>query len=271
VLLLHGYPQTHVMWHGVAPALAEHFTVVCPDLRGYGDSSKIEGSDSHVEYSKRTMAQDMVDLMRSLGHVRFAVVGHDRGGRVAHRLCLDHPDTVTRAAVIDIIPTHTMFETLNRETGLAYYHWLFLAQPHPLPERLIEAEKDFYLDWTLGAWGTGLGAFHPDAVAEYRRCFRDPGTIHAMCEDYRAGATIDLAHDEDDLDKKIECPLLVMWGTKGLMHQTHDFEEEWGKKAADPVFASLDAGHFLVEEKPEEAAEILAAFLASSKQPPIHS
>lgn len=263
LLLLHGYPQTHAMWHAVAPALAERFTVICADLRGYGDSSKVEGSDDHSEYSKRTMAADAVALMRALGHERFAVAGHDRGGRVTHRLCLDHPDAVTRAAVLDIIPTHTMFATLNRETGLAYYHWLFLAQPRPLPERLIGAEPDFYLEWTLGAWGTGLAAYHPEALEEYRRCFRDPGTIHAMCEDYRAGATIDLEHDAADLDRRVACPLLIMWGTRGLMAKTYDFEAEWSKKAARPTFAPVEAGHFLVEEKPKETLAALLDFFAA--------
>lgn len=262
LLLLHGYPQTHAMWHAVAPVLAENFTVVCPDLRGYGDSSKVQGSDSHVEYCKRTMAADMIGLMKALGFDTFAVAGHDRGGRVVHRLCLDHPGAVTRAAVLDIIPTHTMFETLNRRTALDYYHWLFLAQPAPLPEKLIGGDPDFYLDWTLGGWGTGLSAFAPEALAEYRRCFEDPLTVHAMCEDYRAAATIDLEHDAADLGARIACPLLVGWGAKGLMAKTYDFAAEWERKATDVSLSSIDAGHFLVDEAPEAVTTSLAAFFA---------
>jgi haloacetate dehalogenase len=260
LLLLHGYPQTHAMWHAVAPVLARHFTVVCPDLRGYGDSSKVQGSDSHVEYSKRTMAADMIGLMSALGFDHFAVAGHDRGGRVTHRLCLDHPDAVTRAAVLDIIPTHTMFATLNRQTGLDYYHWLFLAQPAPLPEKMIGADPDFYLDWTLGAWGTGLDTYDPEALAEYRRCFEEPLTIHAMCEDYRAAATIDLDHDAADLEARITCPLLVGWGTEGLMAKRYDFVAEWSRKALDVSPAPIEAGHFLVDEAPAAVAEVLDTF-----------
>lgn len=263
LLLLHGYPQSHAMWHAVAPVLAARFTVVCPDLRGYGDSSKVEGSASHEDYSKRTMAADMVGLMKALGFATFAVAGHDRGGRVTHRLCLDHPQAVTRAAVLDIIPTATMFETLNRQTGLAYYHWLFLAQPAPLPEKLIAADPDFYLDWTLGGWGTGLAAFDHAALAEYRRCFRDEMTVHAMCEDYRAAATIDLDHDAADADARIACPLLVGWGTKGLMAQHYDFETEWRRKAVDVTPCPIDAGHFLVDEAPDAVTAALAGFFSA--------
>lgn len=263
LLLLHGYPQSHAMWHAVAPVLAERFTVVCPDLRGYGDSSKVEGSATHVEYSKRTMAADMAGLMKGLGFSTFAVAGHDRGGRVTHRLCLDHPQAVTRAAVLDIIPTATMFETLNRQTGLDYYHWLFLAQPAPLPEKLIGADPDFYLDWTLGAWGTGLKAYDQEALAEYRRCFRDEMTIHAMCEDYRAAATIDLEHDAADADARITCPLLVGWGAKGLMARHYDFEVEWRRKAVDITPCPIDAGHFLVDEAPAAVTAALTGFFSA--------
>ena len=199
MLLLHGYPQTHVMWHRLAPLLADRFTLVCADLRGYGDSGKPAGDAEHSAYSKRTMAADQVAVMAALGYARFAVVGHDRGGRVAHRMCLDHPDKITRAAVLDIVPTRTLFQTLNQGVALTYYHWLFLAQPFDLPERLIGADPDYYLERKMGALGGGLDFFDPRALAEYKRCFRDPATIHATCEDYRAAASIDLAHDEADL------------------------------------------------------------------------
>lgn len=263
LLLLHGYPQTHAMWHDIAPRLAGTFSVVLMDLRGYGDSSKVPGSASHTEYSKRTMAADAIAVMAALGHDRFAVAGHDRGGRVTHRMCLDHPHAITRAAVLDIVPTHTIFSQFNQTVAMDYYHWLFLAQPAPLPERLIGNDPDFYLDWTLGAWGTGLSAYHPDALAEYRRCFHDPATIHAMCEDYRAGATVDLDHDRADLDRRITCPLLVMWGTAGLMEKNYDVAATWREKADTVLPAPVAGGHFLAEEAPAEVTRILTAFLTT--------
>ncbi len=263
LLLLHGYPQTLEMWHALAPALAETHDVVLADLRGYGSSSKVEGTDGHEEYSKRTMAQDAVALMRALGHDRFIAVGHDRGGRVVHRLCLDHPDAVLKAAVLDIIPTRTMFATMTAETAKAYWHWLFLAQPRPFPEQMMAADPDTYLEHTLGAslGLTGLGLYHPEALSAYRAAFRDPGTLHAVCEDYRAAATIDLAHDEADLDRRVACPLLVLWGAKGLMAGTYDFAAEWRAKAEQVVAAPVDAGHFLVEEAPDAVLAHLTAFL----------
>lgn len=261
LLLLHGFPQTGAMWHTVAPALAETHAVVVPDLRGYGDSSKVEGSADHAEYSKRTMAADMAALMRSLGHERFAVVGHDRGGRVTHRLCLDHAERVEKACVIDIIPTHTFFQVAGAEHALTDWHWFFLAQPRPLVERLIAAEPDLILETFLGGWGTAAAAFHPYALSEYRRCIRDPGTIHAMAEDYRAGASIDRVHDEADLDARITCPLLVMWGTRSQMHDLFDLPQTWRWKALDIHEAPIDAGHFLVEEKPDAVLAALKAFL----------
>lgn len=251
LLLLHGYPQTHVCWHRMAPLLAKTHTLVMPDLRGYGDSEKPAGDLRHETYCKRTMAADAAALMTALGHERFQVIGHDRGGRVTHRLCLDHPDRVERAAVLDIVPTHTIFATMNRAVGMAYYHWLFLAQPMPLPERLITADPDFYLEWKLGAWGTGLSAYDPRAVEEYRRCFRDPATVHATCEDYRAAATIDLEHDEADADRRIRCPLVALWGGKGLMEANYDVLDTWRAKADDVRGRALPGGHFLPEEVPE--------------------
>jgi len=266
VLLLHGYPQAHAMWHAVAPRLAERFTVVCTDLRGYGDSGKPPGGPQagdpdHNNYSKRTMAADQVAVMSELGFENFAVIGHDRGGRVAHRMCLDHPGKIGRAAVLDIAPTHKMFADMNREIAMGYWHWTWLAQPFDLPERMIGADPIWFLDGRLGGWGTGLDTYHPDALADYRRCFADSATIHASCEDYRAGATIDLAHDEADMDHKIACPLLVLWGGRGLVDKWFDPLAVWRERADDVRGGAIDAGHFLAEEKPEETAAALLDFL----------
>ena len=227
LLLLHGYPQTHVMWHKIAPALAERFTVVLTDLRGYGDSAKPPGGDNHQAYSKRAMAQDQVEVMAALGFQRFAVVGHDRGARVTHRMALDHPERVTKAAVLDIAPTLYMYEHADMALARAYYHWFFLIQPFDLPERLIGADPDFYVDKKIGKWSKTQGCFSAEALAEYKRCFRDPATIHATCEDYRAAAGIDLAHDRADLARKIACPLLVLWGAEGVIERTYDTLAVW--------------------------------------------
>lgn len=263
LLLLHGYPQTLEMWHTVAPALAEDFDVVLADLRGYGDSAKIEGSEDHAEYSKRAMAADAMALMAALGYDRFIAIGHDRGARVVHRLCLDHPDAVGAACVMDIIPTHTMFATMTAATATAYWHWLFLAQPRPFPEQMMAANPDTYLDHTLGAalGRVGLDMYHPEALDTYRRAFHDPGTLHAVCEDYRAAATVDLEHDAADLNKRIGCPLLVLWGARGLMAETYDFPAEWRTKAEAVTPGPVDAGHFLVEEAPDAVLDHLRAFL----------
>ncbi len=263
VLLLHGYPQTHSMWHAVAPRLAEDFTVVATDLRGYGDSSKPFGSEDHATYSKRAMATDQVRVMESLGFPAFAVVGHDRGGRVGHRMALDHPDRVTRLAVLDIVPTRHVYATVGRELATAYYHWFFFIQPYDLPETLIGADPGYYLRKKLGGWGTGLDAFAPEAFAEYERCFSDPATIHASCEDYRAAASIDLVHDDADRDegRKVACPLLALWGDRGAMGRLYDVENVWREYAADVLGGPIDAGHFLAEERPDETAKNLATFL----------
>lgn len=265
LLLLHGYPQSHVMWHRVAPALAATHTVVCPDLRGYGDSGRPPSDGAHLAYSKRRSAQDMVEVMAALGFERFAVVGHDRGGRVAHRLCLDHPGRVSRAAVLDIVPTRTLYAATDKAIASAYFHWFFLIQPAPLPERLIGAEPAFWLHRMLGAWGGGgLDAFAPAALAEYERCLKDPAVIHATCEDYRAAATVDLEHDAADEAARIACPLLVLWGEKGLMHRHFDVLATWREKAKGPVTGkALPCGHFLAEESPEATLEALAGFLAA--------
>jgi haloacetate dehalogenase len=263
LLLLHGFPESHVMWHRVAPALAERFTVVCADLRGYGDSAKPPSDPDHVTYCKRTCARDMVEAMAALGFGRFALAGHDRGGRVAHRLALDHSERVERLAVLDIVPTRTIFRATNQAIAAAYYHWFFLIQPYDLPERLIGADPSYYLRRTIGAWGSGgLGAFAPEALAEYERRFKDAAAIHAMSEDYRAAATIDLAHDEADLDRKIARPLLALWGARGLMERHFDVLATWRERAEDVTGRSLDCGHFLPEERPEETARELRAFFA---------
>jgi haloacetate dehalogenase len=262
LLLLHGYPQTHAMWHRVAPALAERCTVVCADLRGYGDTGKPASDSEHTAYSKRATAQDMIELMAALGFARFRLAGHDRGGRVAHRLALDHPERLESVAVLDIVPTRTVFRATNQTLASAYYHWFFLSQPYDLPERLIGADPAYYLRRKLGAWAA-LDRFAPEALAEYERCFSDPALIHASCEDYRAAASIDLRHDEADLDRRIQCPLLVLWGGRGVMERHFDVLATWREKAAGPVSGrALDCGHFLAEELPEETAGELLAFFA---------
>ena len=261
LLLLHGYPQTHVMWHKIAPALAERFSVVAADLRGYGDSGKPLRDVCHTNYSKRTMALDQVELMAGLGFDHFSVVGHDRGARVAHRMALDHPDRIGKVAVLDIAPTLTMYEGTDMAFASAYYHWFFLIQPYDLPERLIGADPGYYLERKLAAWGRREGAFTPEAVAEYRRCFDDPATIEATCEDYRAAASIDLEHDRADARRKISAPLLVLWGGRGVVAATYDVLATWREKAEDVRGKALDCGHFLPEEEPEETLKELLAFL----------
>jgi haloacetate dehalogenase len=263
LLLLHGYPQTHAMWHKVTPRLAERFTVVATDLRGYGDSSKPAEGENHEGYSKRAMAQDHVEVMEALGFERFALVGHDRGARVAHRLAFDHAERVTRLALLDIVPTYEVFQATNKEIASSTYHWFFLIQPDGLPERLIGADPEYFLRECLRRWSAGEDAFFdPLAVAEYVRAFSDPATIHASCEDYRAGASIDLAHDEADLGRTVDCPLLVLWGGKGKLTTLFDVLAVWGKRFPDVRGKPLPCGHFLPEELPEETAAELLAFLA---------
>ncbi len=264
LLLLHGYPETHAMWHAVAGDLARHFTVVASDLRGYGDSGKPPGDPEHAVYSKRETARDQVAVMHALGFERFFVAGHDRGGRVAHRMALDHPERVLRLAVLDIIPTAKVFASVDRASALAYYHWFFLSQPFDLPERLIGADPGFYLDWTLGSWGTATKFFDPRALAEYRRAFADPKTVHAVCEDYRAGASIDLAHDAADGGAKVGCPLLALWGGRNLTGRHYDVLACWRERASDVQGRPVDAGHFLVEERPAEVLAELLAFFGSA-------
>lgn len=264
LLLLHGYPQTHAMWHRVAPTLAAEFTVVTTDLRGYGDSSKPAGSPPHLAYSKREMAADQVAVMRALGYDRFAVVGHDRGARVAHRMCLDHLSSVTRVSVLDIVPTRHMFGTADQDFGMAYYHWFFLAQPFDLPERMIGADPAAFLRWTLEHWSASGFRFDDGALAEYLRCFADPATVHASCEDYRAGATVDLEHDAADVDagRRVECPLLAIWGTRGFIARQYDPLDVWRRYCSGQVAGvGVDSGHFVAEEAPEQTLDVLLTFL----------
>lgn len=261
LLLLHGYPQTHAMWHRIAPRLAERYTVIAADLRGYGDSSKPRGLPDHSNYSKRAMALDMVEAMAALGFDSFRAVGHDRGARVTHRMLLDHPDRVEKAAVLDIVPTRTMYLRTNREFATAYYHWFFLIRPAPLPETLIGAAPEFYLKSHLGGRYAGLAPFDPDALAEYVRCFSDPATIHASCEDYRAAAGIDLEHDESDLGRRIACPLLVLWGLHGTIERCFNPLKDWAEGAENVSGCGLDCGHYLPEEAPDEVLLELMKFL----------
>jgi haloacetate dehalogenase len=259
---MHGYPQTHVLWHKVAPKLAERFSVVAADLRGYGDSSKPDGGEKHINYSKRAMALDMAEVMRSLGYDKFAVVGHDRGGRVAHRLAMDHADKVTRLATLDIVPTYDMFQHVNKEFATSNYHWFFLIQPAPLPETLIGNSVDFFLRGRFANLSPQV--ITPEAYAEYFRCFSNPQTIHATCEDYRAGASIDLEHDEVDRPRKIACPMMALWSERGNTGRTFDVKATWQARAAMPVSGkALPGGHFLPEETTEQTLAELQAFLSA--------
>ena len=261
LLLLHGYPQSHVMWHKIAPLLARDFTVVVPDLRGYGDSGKPHGDPEHLNYSKRAMAQDQVEVMQQLGFESFMLVGHDRGARVSHRLTKDHPQRVRRLAVLDIIPTRRMFQIVNKEMATNTYHWFFLIQPYDYPERVIGAAADYFIRTRFQRAMDADKVFTPEAVAEYVRCFCDPATIHATCEDYRAGASIDLVHDEADFDRKVGCPLLALWSSTGYVGRTQDVLQVWREYATDVRGHSLPCGHYLAEESPDETYAALKTFL----------
>jgi haloacetate dehalogenase len=259
VLLLHGYPQTHVCWHLVAPCLAEKFTVVCSDLRGCGDSAKPPGDPTHLSYSKRTMARDQVEVMQSLGFDEFAVVGHDRGARVAHRMALDHQRKISKLALLDIIPTSIAFAKIDKEIATAAFNWFFSIQPDGLPEHLIGAEPEFYLRWCLDHWAGSKDALDLEAVAEYQRCF-SAEMIRATNEEFRAAATIDLVHDETDKDRKVACPTLLLWSKTG-MWSSFDILGIWRELVADVRGVALDCGHFLAEEDPERTAAELTRFL----------
>ncbi|MDZ7654181.1 MAG: alpha/beta hydrolase [Burkholderiaceae bacterium] len=262
LLLMHGFPQTHAIWHRVAPHLSAHYRLVMPDLRGYGDSAKPPGASDHANYSKRTMAADMQALMAALGHTRYFVCGHDRGGRVAHRLALDQPQAVARLMLLDISPTLTMYERTTREFAEAYYHWFFLIQPAPLPERLIGADPIFYLHRKVGGWGSaGTQLFDARALAEYERCFADPAAIHAMCEDYRAAASIDLEHDRADLAHRIECPVHVLWGSRGVVNRLFTPVSDWQERTLPGVSGrTTPGGHYIPEESPDELVDEMFAF-----------
>ncbi|WP_071288155.1 alpha/beta fold hydrolase [Mycolicibacterium llatzerense] len=260
LLLLHGAPQSHVMWHHIAPRLAERFTVVATDLRGYGDSSKPAGGGDHADYSFRTMAADQVAVMNQLGHDSFSVVAHDRGARVTHRMMLDHPEVVTRAALLDIVPTKYVYDHADTALATAYFHWFFFIQPAPLPELMMQPTAALLLKAFLGAFG-GTDCYDPEAMAEYERCFATPESIHAMCEDYRAAATIDLTHDAADEGRTVDCPLLILWGSRGVVGQLYQPLEVWRRYASDVRGQGLDAGHYLAEERPDDVLAALGEFL----------
>lgn len=259
LLLLHGYPETHLMWRKVAPQLAKQFTVVAADLRGYGDSSKPAGGGDHAAYSKRAMAQDQVEVMSSLGFQKFLVVGHDRGGRVAHRMALDHPDSVQKLVVLDIVPTYKLFHSVTKELATSNFHWFFLIQPQPLPETMIGNSAEFWLKSRFN--GLPPGAIGKEAFAEYLRSFRAPEMIHATCEDYRAGASIDLVHDDADLQRKIDCPVLALWAERGAMHRQYNVLDTWKERASNVAGKPLPSSHFIAEEVPEMLLSELGNFL----------
>jgi haloacetate dehalogenase len=260
LLLLHGYPQTHAIWHRVAPRLAERFTVVATDLRGYGDSEAPPSAPDHAPYSKRAMAQDQVEVMEALGFGAFHVVGHDRGGRVGHRMALDHPGRVRTLTVLDIAPTRHMYEGTSFEFARTYFHWFFLIQPPPLPERLIGSDPEFYLRSVMRRGPAGLSPFDPAVFAEYVRCF-DAGTIAASCEDYRAAATLDLEHDRADEERRVTAPLLVLWGRHGVVQRCFDALAAWRERAVDVRGAALECGHYIPEQAPDALLEHLLPHL----------
>ena len=261
LLLLHGYPQTHACWHQIAPALARRYTVVCADLRGYGDSSKPAGLADHSNYSKRAMALDMVELMAALGLPRFHLVGHDRGGRVAHRLAADHAERVQTLTVLDISPTLKMFERTDMAFAKAYYHWFLMLQPSPLPEEMLAGRVPFNVLGRVGRDQPDLSKFAGEAVAEYVRCFGDPAAIHASCEDYRAAGSIDLEHDRADRGRKLQMPVLALWGAQGVIASMFDCPADWREVAADVEGHALDCGHFVPEEAPEATLAQIEQFL----------
>lgn len=265
LLLLHGHPQTHAIWHKVAPTLAARFTLVLADLRGYGGSSRPAGDADHANYSKRTMARDMLALMQSLGHAHFDVLAHDRGARVAHRLALDHADAVRRLVLLDIAPTLAMYEQTTEAFARAYWHWFFLIQPAPLPERLIEADPRAYLRDVMGRRSAGLAPFDPRALAAYEAGLRAPGAAHGLCEDYRASAGIDLDHDRADraAGRRLAMPLLVLWGEQGVVHRCFEPLAEWQRVAADVRGRPLPCGHYIAEEAPEALLDSVLPFLAA--------
>jgi haloacetate dehalogenase len=272
LLLLHGFPQTHLMWRDVAPILSEHFTVICADLRGYGRSGCPASRPDHVPYGKRALAQDMAILMEKLGFASFCVAGHDRGGRVAYRLALDHPERVERLAVLDVVPIAEAWERADSRFAQGFWPWSLLAQPSPLPERLLSAAPDAVIDNALGEWGSAQGVFSPAVRAAYVEALRDPAHVHAICEEYRAAATLDVAHDAADREtgRRIACPLLVLWSARGPLNTWYTDAGGplalWRNWAIDVRGKSLDGGHFFPEELPDETAEELCDFFAAGRQ-----
>lgn len=259
LLLLHGFPQTHVMWHAVAPLLSTHFTVITPDLRGYGASTKPPGT---AAYSFRHMAQDQAALMQYLGFDTYHVAGHDRGGRVAHRLALDAPQAVQSLTVMDIVPTYLLLNDLTRQVATAYYHWFFLAQPFPFPETMIGHDPDHYFESCLLGWGTAqLSDFDPDALAAYRAAWRDPEVIRGMCADYRVAVQVDFDLDAQDLGRNVTCPALVLYGAQGAMAQAYDVPQTWQDRLDDMRSEAVPGGHFFVDQSPQETSDALLRFL----------
>lgn len=265
LLLLHGNPQTHLMWHAVAPRLAERYSVVATDLTGYGESDKPPTTPDHAPYSKRAMARTQVALMRRFGFERFFVAGHDRGGRVAYRMALDHPERVAKLAVLDIVPTWEAYKRADMAFGMSYFHWFFLAQPFDLPERLIGAAPDLYWQRHTSREPKGPGFFAPEALADYLRCFRNPATIHAICEDYRAAATVDMDQDEADrrAGHRMDPPVLALWGARGRLEAWYDVLEIWREWARDVRGKALDCGHYLPEERPDEVVAEFEVFFGT--------
>jgi haloacetate dehalogenase len=268
LMLLHGYAQTNVMWHKVAPELAKHFSLVIADLPGYGWSAAPEAGRDHAPYTKRAMAGVMVEVMAALGHVRFGLAGHDRGGRVAYRLALDHPGRLTKLATLDIVPTYAMWHDIDARLAFRIWHWTFLALPAPGPETLIGKDPVGFWDWKTapGTKAKDLSAFDPRALAHYRTFFQDPGRIHATCEDYRAGRTTDLAFDEADraAGRKIACPMLAIWGESGIPSETRSPLDTWREWATDVRGFAIDCGHYLPEENPQATAQALLEFFGNT-------
>ena len=263
LLLIHGHPETHVAWWKVAPKLAERFTVVAPDMRGYGDSSKPDGGADHANYSKRAMGQDMAEVMQALGHRQFQAVGHDRGGRVLHHLMLDSPDVVQRGVVLDICPANLMYARTNEEFATKYFWWFFHVQAAPLPETMINSQTELYLRDHLDVQNKTPGAIAPEAFAEYLRCYRDPACVHAVCEDYRAEVTIDRQQIEEATKqgRKVKAPLFAIWGSKGTVGQLFDVIALWQQQAEQVAGQALPCGHLIAEEDPDGLMQLLGQYL----------
>lgn len=262
LLMVHGHPHTHIIWRKVAPLLAKHFTVILPDLRGYGDTDKPQSTENHRPYSKREMAKDLIALINLLHMPQFTFVGHDRGARVGHRLALDYPEAVSKAVFVDIAPTSTMYELTNKEFATKYFWWFFLIQPEPFPEKLIGFDPEYFLHHHINGQLKIKGVLEEEAFQEYLRCYKNPETIHAICEDYRAAATIDLEDDKADSEKKIQCPLYLLWGARGTVGKLYDVVQTWKNKAINVSGEALDCGHSPEEECPEIFFEKLLKFLA---------